>query len=374
MEASGVALTRLFYCEPPNADFAWMGEAHAANFERSEMAECLARGGDPKAEGIAEHGELMGGRGKPQRLLHGGLKPPRHFGFHGGLAPLEWFAHDEAMRRGRIDPQHKFIGLMIADCTAGAASRPTAAEVYESIVSDDPISDDAAGDLRHLLGCMFEDDLPGLIEEEGLSVRQLARAFLRSHCRRHAHMDWINGFARPLDEDAAALRSLRDKGASLPLGPPALLYDPNASWSDDGDGREPTPWFARHLSTAVDAVDENDGGARLCRTAGRLLADMFEAFPAPMHKAFHALDDRLRPENAGSPLAAWRTRLTDFGPRLARLLRGDDAQSARLLPHMPLAGLLSGPERQALREACGVRGRTAKFSNQGKNPPCADLP
>ena len=59
-----MALTRLFYCEPPNADFAWMGEAHAANFERSEMAECLARGGDPKAEGIAEHGELMGGRGQ----------------------------------------------------------------------------------------------------------------------------------------------------------------------------------------------------------------------------------------------------------------------------------------------------------------------
>ena len=350
MEPLSIALTRLFYCEPPNADFAWMGESHAANFERREMAGCLGRSGDPKAEDIAEHGEPLGGVGKPQRLLYGGLKPPRHFGFHGGLAPMEWFDHEDAMRKGRMDPQHKFIDLMLGACMAGAESRPTADEVYASMASDAPISDDAAGDLRHLLACMFEDDLPGLIEDEGLSARQLARAFQRSHCRRHSHMDWINGFARPLDEDAAALCALRQRATSLTLGPPAPLYDPDASWHDGDGGRQPSPWFMRHLAAAV---DECAGGRRnWFNVAGRMLADMFDLFPVPMRQAFHVLDARLNPADSGSTPAAWRTRLTDYGPKLARLLRGADPQSSRLLPHMPLAGLLSGPERRALRDAC----------------------
>ena len=361
MEPLSVSLTRLFYNEPPNADFAWMGECHAANFERAEMLRCLAAGGDPKAQGIAEHGELLGGPDKARRTLYGGIKHPRHFGFCGGLAPMEWFAHEDAQRTGQADPDHKFLVLMIASCTAGAESRPTAAEVYESIVTNGDISDDAAGDLKHMLGCMFEDDLPGLLEDEGLSVNQVARAFHRSHCRRHSHMDWINGFAVPLDEDAVALRMLRRRAESAPIGPPSLLYDPDAGWEDDGGGRDPSPWFQRRLSTAV-------GSAGADRRpwfwiAGQVLADMADLCPVPMREALVAWDDRLRDDDV-SLLAAWRTRLRDGGPKLSRLLRGMDPDSDRLLPHMPLAGVLSGPERHALREACGRREWWAKMGDK----------
>ena len=348
MKPLSVPLTRLFYSEPPNADFAWMGECHAANFERDEMSRCLARGGDPRSLGIAEHGDLLGGPGKARRTLHGGIKPPRHFGFHGGLAPMEWFAHEDALRTGRTDPEHKYLGLMIGSCMAGAESRPTAAAVYKSIVSNGPISDVEAGDLKHMLGCMFVDDLPGLLKEEGLSVHQVARAFHRSHCRRHSHMDWINGFAVPLEEDAAALRMLRRRAESASIGQPALLYDPDAQWDDDGGGREPTPWFLRHLSSAVARMGE--GRRTWFSLAGQVLADMLDLYPIPMREAFFAWDDRLR-EDDSSPLAAWRTRLRDCGPKLSRLLRGTDPDSSRLLPHLPLAGILSGPERRALREA-----------------------
>ena len=361
MKPLSVPLTRLFYSEPPNADFAWMGEAHAANFERAEMRRCLAEGGDPKTQGIAEHGELLGGQGKAPRLLYGGIKPPRHFGFRGGLAPMEWFAHEDAQRTGRADPDHKFLVMMIASCTAGAVSKPTGAEVYESIVTDDAISDDAAGDLAHMLGCMSEEDLPGLLEDEGLSAHQVARAFHRSHCRRHSHMDWINGFAVPLDEDAAALRLLRRRAESAPLGPPALLYDPDAGWDDDGVGRELSPWFQRRLSAAVGSAGSDR--RPWFRIAGQVLADIFDLHPVPMREAFFAWDDRLQDDD-GSLLAAWHTRLRDCGPKLSRLLRGMDPESDRLLPHMPLAGVLSGPERHALREACGRREWWAKMGDK----------
>ena len=358
MSPLSVPLTRLFYSEPPNADFAWMGECHAANFERTEMAWCLASGADPKEQGLAEHGELLGGPGKARRILHGGVKPPRHFGFRGGLAPMEWFTHDDAMRTtGRMDPEHKYLRLMIISCTAGATSRPTGAEVYESFVSDNPIPDDAAGDLHHMLGCMFEDDLPGLLHEEGLSVHQVARAFQRSHCRRHSHMDWINAFAVPTEEDAAALRMLRRRAEAEPLGPPALLYDPDADWDDDGGGREPSPWFLRRLAAAKARVGDERGA--WFKIAGHVLADMFDLYPVPMREALCVWDGRLAEDDA-SPLAAWRTRLRDCDQKLSRLLRGMAPESDLLLPHMPLAGILSGPERRALREACDRRGWRAK--------------
>ena len=348
-----VPLTRLFFREPPNADFAWMGEAHAANFERRDWFACRARGGCPKEEGLAGHGELIGGPGKPRRLLHGGLKPPSHFGFHGGLRPLEWFAHEDALRTGRADPQHKYIDLMITSALAGGVGRPTAQDVYASMTSDAPIADDAAGDLRTILAHMEVDDLPGLMEDEGLSVRQVARALQRSHCRRHSHMDWINGHARPVDADAAALLALRRRAVGLgPHGRPSPLFDPEAAWEDGGGGREPSPWFLRHLREAADRLGGERGEAGGMRLAGRVLADMLDLCPVPMHAAFHVLNGRLPADDDGTPTAAWRTRLRDYGPKLARLLRGEDAESPKLLPHMPLAGALSGPERQALREAC----------------------
>ena len=49
-----------------------------AEAERRFVRLCLERGGDPKAEGLGEHGALIGGPGKPVRLHMGSSRRFHH--------------------------------------------------------------------------------------------------------------------------------------------------------------------------------------------------------------------------------------------------------------------------------------------------------
>ena len=62
-----VAKIRTFYFHPPSDDpeHETTPEELWAAAERQAVEGCLLRAGDPKAEGLGEHGSLIGGRTSP---------------------------------------------------------------------------------------------------------------------------------------------------------------------------------------------------------------------------------------------------------------------------------------------------------------------
>ena len=80
-----------------------------ARYERRRVEGCLRRGGDPRREGLGEHGSLIGGPGKP--LTAFGVRPERA----GRLRPLPlaWFDHPRTRSAspppGGTDEVHKLL-------------------------------------------------------------------------------------------------------------------------------------------------------------------------------------------------------------------------------------------------------------------------
>ena len=95
------ALRKAYYSPPPEGEFLDIPtrEEYMAEAERWFVQLCLERGGDPEAEGLGEHGALIGGPGKPVRLLVGHSRPFEQYA-RPRLAPLDWFERP-AVRSGK---------------------------------------------------------------------------------------------------------------------------------------------------------------------------------------------------------------------------------------------------------------------------------
>ena len=190
-------IRRAYFNPPPDdLDRPLTREEHIARRERDAVEACVAAGGDPRAEGLGEHGSLIGGPDKPlrtsitaQRLEYAGPWTP---------LPLVWFTHPRAtMRRpGHPPTDHALLTLLIGAHLAGFPDRPTADELAAILRSDAPSPRDRSI-LYHVLGCIHPWDLSGLLHEEHLSVYELARAIHFSGIRRPQVIDWLHMFAVP---------------------------------------------------------------------------------------------------------------------------------------------------------------------------------
>ncbi len=190
---------RHFYFHPPadDPDLRASPEAIWAVAERQAVEECLLRGGDPEAEGLGEHGSLIGG---PE-------KPPRCFGFDPvkrlprDLLPLSRFDHPRARTALPVPVRDSdaFFGRLSAGYLAGYPDRPDGAALGRMFRATEltPVERDQ---LWHLFACIRMKDLVRLLARGGLSVRQIARAVHLSRARFGNVVDWIHEFAaRPED-------------------------------------------------------------------------------------------------------------------------------------------------------------------------------
>lgn len=184
------------YFNPPpdDLDRPLTREEHIASHEQRAVTACLAAGGDPRAQGLGEHGSLIGGPGKPlqtsitdQRLEYAAPWSP---------LPLTWFTHARAItpRPGGPPADHGLLALLIGAHLAGFPNRPTPDELAAIFRSDAPTPRERSI-LYHVLGCIHPWDLSGLLYEERLSVYELARAIHFSGIRRPRVIDWLHMFA-----------------------------------------------------------------------------------------------------------------------------------------------------------------------------------
>ena len=166
---------RKAYRTPPDAEFRAVPsrEERLAEAERQCVRRCIERGGDPVAEGLGEHGALIGGRDKAPRvrvehtLPLEALAPPR-------LAPSSWF-NDSPSRL--IDPAHPRLRLAIGRHMAGTprASRPTPDQLFDAFVADVP--DEMQRFWLHaVLACASIPELRAIMRREGVSRRDVVRA------------------------------------------------------------------------------------------------------------------------------------------------------------------------------------------------------
>ena len=192
------ALREAYFNPPREGEFTKIParEDYMAEAERRFVRLCLERGGDPKAEGLGEHGALIGGEGKPPRVLMGLARSLEHYA-KPRLAPLDWFER-EAVRsgNGRFDPEHRWMRRMAASYMAGVPkeSSPSGEELYEAFCAAAPGSLQRFW-LHSVLSCISMLELRGLMREEGLSIRVVVRALHNASVLRHDLCRWANQFA-----------------------------------------------------------------------------------------------------------------------------------------------------------------------------------
>ena len=199
------ALRAAFFNPPPDdPDREPTREELWARAERQAVEACLRWGGDPKAEGLGEHGALIGGPGKPMRRLT--AMPERRLRRH--PLPLVRFDTPRARTRppalGR-DPVIFFEHLSAAHL-AGYPNRPSGIALARIFRSPElsPVERDQ---LWHIFACIRCRDLGHLIGWGGLSVYEAARAVHLSGTRCADVVAWINQFAVPLDSTSTSERS-----------------------------------------------------------------------------------------------------------------------------------------------------------------------
>ena len=170
-----------------------------ARYERRRVEGCLRRGGDPRREGLGEHGSLIGGPGKPLTVF--GVRPERA----GRLQPLPlaWFDHPRARFAGPppggTDEAHGFFAALAADHLAGMPERPSGAQLARTFRAA-RLEGREWSQLWHVFACIRIWDLKRLLSRGGLSVYEVARAIHLSDTCRAEVVTWINQFAVPPEE------------------------------------------------------------------------------------------------------------------------------------------------------------------------------
>ena len=176
-------------------------EERLAEAEHELVRLCRASGGDPVAEGLGEHGSLIGGPTKPLRLLVGNARPLEEYA-RPRLAPPAWFDNAAGnSNSGLRDPEHRRLRMAIASYMAGTPveSRPTAAQLFESFTATAPDEMQRFW-LHSVIACASVRELRDIMFHEGLSRHDLARAIHAVGAVRHDLANWLNQFSvRPED-------------------------------------------------------------------------------------------------------------------------------------------------------------------------------
>ena len=94
----------------------------------SRTPPCILAGGDPREQGLGEHGALIGGPGKPPRQFS---RDPEFTGRARKPLPLPWFDHPRARSRPSTPPAevHAFFAHLSGGHLAGYPNRPSGAEL-----------------------------------------------------------------------------------------------------------------------------------------------------------------------------------------------------------------------------------------------------
>ncbi len=171
-------------------------EEFAARYERWRVEDCLLRGGDPKAEGLGEHGSLIGGLGKPVTLFR--VRPSDFLGCH--PLPLAWYDYPSARlpwppRAGREATRARFRWFS-AKHLADIENRPSGTETERRFRAETLTRGEAA-DLARIFLCLRPRDLSWLVGGSGLSVHELARAAHNSGTRRTWVALFLSSYAIP---------------------------------------------------------------------------------------------------------------------------------------------------------------------------------
>lgn len=196
------AIRRAYFAPPREGppDHIPTDEELIAAHERRMFELCLAQGGDPVAEGLGEHGSIVGGPDKPARILTRSPDAPE-FMVPIEPMPLTWFDYPEAHRSG-LDPDlpssasrgHPLLRGLLHAHAAGIANRPTPAALARSLRAE-TVTEDEAADLYNIFGCMDPTDFCRFLWDEGLSLYEYARAIHHSGVRRNHLVRWLHLFA-----------------------------------------------------------------------------------------------------------------------------------------------------------------------------------
>ena len=194
-------------------------EEHIARRGRNAVAACLADGGDPRAEGLGEHGSLVGGVDKPIR--HANHSTKLEYAQPWTPLSLSWFSCPKAMTPppGGPPADHPLLDLLIGTHLAGDPDRPTGEELARIFRTDTPGARDRFI-LYHVLGCLDPWRLPRLLLDERLSIFEVARAIHFSRIRRPQVMDWLHVFAVSPERQGHEAGGSARRGASPPPGEP----------------------------------------------------------------------------------------------------------------------------------------------------------
>ena len=193
---------REFYFNPPADDDPPRiptEEEFCARYERRRVANCLRRGGDPEAEGLGEHGSMIGGPGKPVTVFH--ADPARVLGC--APLPLSWYAYPAAREpwppRGGVEEARGFLGWLSAKHLAGLRNRPGGSEMERRFRAK-TLTRLESHHLRQIFLCLRAPDFSRLLAASGLSVHEVARTVHNSGTHRAAIAIWLEAYAiRPED-------------------------------------------------------------------------------------------------------------------------------------------------------------------------------
>lgn len=168
-----------------------------ARAERRAVEDCVLAGGDPREQGLGEHGALIGGPGKPARHFS---RDPDFTRRSRTPLPLSWFGHPQAGSRPDPTPSPREVDAFFAHLSgahlAGYPDRPGGARLAR-IFRSPRMTSDERDQVWHVFACIHPWDLPGLLSAGGMSVYEIARAIHLSGTLRPQAIAWINLFGAP---------------------------------------------------------------------------------------------------------------------------------------------------------------------------------
>ena len=190
------AVRRAYYA-PPSDDHVPSVEERIAAFERWRVEQARRRGIDPGAQGLGEHGSLIGGPGKPPTRFEGG-RPPEDM-VRMLPMPLAWFAHDGAKHRARCTDPCGHLDALSADHLAGCSPRPDGRRLRR-LLRAERLAPSEAHLVEQFLARLRMVEMASLLCCGGLTIYEIARAMHLSGSTTPAKTHWINQFAAPPPE------------------------------------------------------------------------------------------------------------------------------------------------------------------------------
>lgn len=186
------AVRQAYHTPPPLDDHVPTTEDRIAAFERQRLEQARALGIDVVAEGMGEHGSLIGGPDKRPTRFEGGRRAEDMVRM--APMPLDWFSHPNANRRNACPDAHRYLDALSADHLAGCDPRPNGRTLHR-LLRADRLADHEAHLVEQFLARLRMIEMAGLLSRAGLTVYEIARAMHLSGSRTPAKTHWVNQFA-----------------------------------------------------------------------------------------------------------------------------------------------------------------------------------